>query len=171
MEKSVDGSLSLMFKCSWELLFFTSKDTEVFKADRDKLFASNEKQIDNHTLMLNMLHSNMSGMCTYYCRGVFKKIFWCGCCSVLIVVAKKATKGTELQFLCAQGILQGERVEDHKMMFTRHLHLPQSYIQAILYIYKTDYMMSLTPSTLTSVCIFSILFSINFLMSWQGEFV
>ena len=161
MEKSVDGSLSLMFKCSWEMLFFTSKDTEVFKADRDKLFASNEKQIDNHTLMLNMLHSNMSGMCTYYCRGVFKKIFWCGCCSVLIVVAKKATKG----------ILQGERVEDHKMMFTRHLHLPQSYIQAILYIYKTDYMMSLTLSTLTSVCIFSILFSINFLMSWQGEFV
>ena len=144
------------------MLFFKSKDTEVFKADRDKLFASNEKQIDIHTLMLNMLHSNMSVtvMCTYYCGGVFKKIFWCGCCSVLIVVAKKATKGTELQFLCAQGILQGERVEDHKMMSTRHLHLPQSYIQAILYIY-----------TLTSVCIFSILFSINFLMSWQGEFV
>ena len=173
MEKSVDGSLSLMFKCLWEMLFFKSKDTEVFKADRDKLFASNEKQIDIHTLMLNMLHSNMSVtvMCTYYCGGVFKKIFWCGCCSVLIVVAKKATKGTELQFLCAQGILQGERVEDHKMMFTRHLHLPQSYIQAILYIYKTDYMMSLTLSTLTSVCIFSILFSINFLMSWHGEFV
>ena len=49
MEKSVDGSLSLMFKCLWEMLFFKSKDTEVFKADRDKLFASNEKQIDNHT--------------------------------------------------------------------------------------------------------------------------
>ena len=27
-----------------------SKDTEVFKAGRNKLFASNEKQIDNHTL-------------------------------------------------------------------------------------------------------------------------
>ena len=31
MEKSVDGSLSLMFKCSWEMLFFKSKDTEVFR--------------------------------------------------------------------------------------------------------------------------------------------
>ena len=31
--------------------------------------------------------------------------------------------------------------------------------------------MSLTLYTLTSVCIFSILFSIHFLMYWQGEFV
>ena len=30
------------------------------------------------------------------------------------------------------------------MMFTKHLHLPQSYIQATLNIYKTDYMMSLS---------------------------
>ena len=64
-----------MFKCSWEVLFFESKDTEIFKADRNKLFASNERQIDYHTLMLNMLHSNMSAVCTYHCRGVFKKIF------------------------------------------------------------------------------------------------
>ena len=40
--------------------FFLSEDTEVFKADRNKLFASNEKQPDNHTLMFDMLHSNMS---------------------------------------------------------------------------------------------------------------
>ena len=52
--------MSLMFKCSWEMLFFESKDTEVFKADRNKLFASNEKQTDNPTLMLDMLHSNIS---------------------------------------------------------------------------------------------------------------
>ena len=32
-----------MFKFSWEMLFFESGDTEVFKADRNKLFASNEK--------------------------------------------------------------------------------------------------------------------------------
>ena len=100
-----------------------------------------------------------------------KNIFWCDCCSLLIFVAKKARKGTELQFLCTQGTLQGGRVEDHGMMFTRHLHSPQLYIQAILYMYKTDYMMSLTHYILISVCIFSILFSIHFLMCWQGEFV
>ena len=68
--------MSLMLKFSWEMLFFESGDTEVFKADRSKLFASNERQIDNHTLMLDMLHSNMSVVCTYHSRGVFKKIFF-----------------------------------------------------------------------------------------------
>ena len=64
--------MSLMCKCSWEMLFFLfSEDTEVFKADRNKLFASNEKQTDNHTLMLDMLRSNMSVVCSFYCRGVF----------------------------------------------------------------------------------------------------
>ena len=32
------------------MLFFESGDVEVFKADRNKLFANNEKQIDNHQL-------------------------------------------------------------------------------------------------------------------------
>ena len=100
-----------------------------------------------------------------------KNISWCGCCSFLIFIAKKAGKGTELRFLSTQGTLQGGRVEDHRLMFTRQLHSPQLYIQAILYIYKTDYLMPLTLYTLTSVCIFSILFSIHFLMCWQGEFV
>ena len=54
----------VMVKCSWEMLFFESEDTEVLKADRNKLFASNEEQIDNHTLLLDMLHSNMSVVCT-----------------------------------------------------------------------------------------------------------
>ena len=103
--------MSLMLKFSWEMLFFESGDTEVFKADRSKLFASNKRQIDNHTLMLDMLHSYMSVMCTYHCRGVFKKVFF-----------------------VTQGNLQGERVEDHRMMFTWHLYLMQSYIQAVLYI-------------------------------------
>ena len=53
--------------------FFESEDTEVLKADRNKLFASNEEQIDNHTLLLDMY-----------------KYLWCGCCSLLIFVAKKA---------------------------------------------------------------------------------
>ena len=59
------------------MFFFESGDTEVFKADRSKLFASNKRQIDNHTLMLDMLHSYMSVVCTYHCRGVFKKVFFC----------------------------------------------------------------------------------------------
>ena len=83
-----------MFKFSWEMLFFESGDTEVFKAARNMLFASYEKQIDNDTLMLDMLHSYMPVLFTYNCRGVYKKCF-----SLLIFVAKKATKGTELQFL------------------------------------------------------------------------
>ena len=70
-----------------------------------------------------------------------KNIFWCCCCSLYIFVAKKVGKGTELQFLCTQGTLQGGRVEDHRL-FTKQLRSPQLYIQAILYTYKTDYMMS-----------------------------
>ena len=31
------------------MLFFESRGTGVFKDDRNKLFASNEKQTDNHT--------------------------------------------------------------------------------------------------------------------------
>ena len=77
------------------MLFFKSKDTEVFKADRNKLFASNEKQTDNHTLMLDMLHSNMSVVCTYHYRGVFhEKYFLVWLLSLSIFVAKKAGKGT-----------------------------------------------------------------------------
>ena len=90
--------MSLMLKFSWEMLFFESGDTEVFKADRSKLFASNKGQIDNNTLMLDMLHSYMSVVCTSHCRGVFKKV----------------------SFFVTQGNLQGERVEDHRM-FTWHL--------------------------------------------------
>ena len=82
-----------------------------------------------------MFHPYMSVLCSFHCRGVFKNIFWCGCCSLLIFVVKKATKGTELQFLCTQNTLQGGRVEDLRMMLPGHVHLPQSYIQAILHIY------------------------------------
>ena len=65
--------MSYVFKCSREMLFFESEDTEVFEVGRNKLFARNEKQTDNHTLMLDMLHSDMSVVCTYHndCRGVF----------------------------------------------------------------------------------------------------
>ena len=53
------------------MLFFEREDTEVFEAGRNKLFARNEKQTDNHTLMLDMLHSNMSVMCTYHWKILF----------------------------------------------------------------------------------------------------
>ena len=49
--------MSLMLKFLWEMLSFESGDTEVFKADRSKLFASNNRQIDNHTLMPDTLRS------------------------------------------------------------------------------------------------------------------
>ena len=65
---------------------------------------------------------------------------------MLISVAQKAIRGTSgLEFLFTQGTLQCSRVEDHRMMFTRQLQLPQFLIQEILYTYKIDYMMSLTP--------------------------
>ena len=38
------------------MLFVESGDTEAFKADRNKLFVSDEKQIDNYTIRLDMLH-------------------------------------------------------------------------------------------------------------------
>ena len=82
--------MSLMFEFSWEMLFFESKDTDVFKADRNKLFATNEKQIESHTLMLDMLHSYMAVVLTYHCRGVLKKIVRYGFCSLLIFAAKKS---------------------------------------------------------------------------------
>ena len=59
---------------------------------------------------------------------------------------------TELQFFVHMAPSnKGGRVEDHRMMFNMHFHLPQSFIQAILYIDKTDCMMSETLYTLTSV--------------------
>ena len=160
-------------KCSWELLFFDSKDTEVLKADRNKLVASNEKQTDKFIpyCLTCITQTCQLSVSTIVKVSVMKNISWCGCCSLLIFVAKNAGKGTEVQFLWTQGTLQGGRVEDHRLMFTRHLHRPQLYIQVILYIYKTDYMMSLTLYTLTSVCIFFTLYSIRFLMCWKGEFV
>ena len=90
------------------MLFFESEDTDVFKADRNKLFASNEKQIDDHTLMLDMLHSNMSVVCTYHCRGLFKKFFWCGCCSLLIFQPKKLPKALNFNFYVHKALYKVE---------------------------------------------------------------
>ena len=59
------------------MLFFESGDTEVFKSDRNKLYASNKRKIDNHTLLLDMLHSYMSVVCTYMIvEASLKKFFF-----------------------------------------------------------------------------------------------
>ena len=129
MEKPVAGSSCLFFNLFMGNAFLWKQGYRCFQSwYRNKLFASNEKQIDSHTLMLVMLHSNMSVLCTYLYIGAFKKIFWCGFCSLLIFLAKKATKGTELQFLCTQGTLKGGRVENHRMMFTIGTCIHHNYI-------------------------------------------
>ena len=48
-----------MFKCSWEMLFFESEDTEVFKLIEIRCLQAMKRYI-----MLDMLHSNMSVVCT-----------------------------------------------------------------------------------------------------------
>ena len=146
--------MSLMLKFSWEMLFFENGDTVVFKADRNKLFASNKKQIDNHTLMLDMLHWYMSAVCTYHWRGVLKKFFfytrqppgW---------KSRRPWNDVYLAFVLTAIIYSSSIL---------HIYI-------YIFIYITDYMMSLTLYTPISECIFFILFSIHFLMCWQGEFV
>ena len=105
------------------MLFVENGDTEAFKADRNKLFVSDEKQIDNYTISFDMLHLYMSVVCTYNCRGIFKNIFGVAILFFVGLCSQTATKGSELQFLCTQGTLQGRRVEDHRMMCIRHLCL------------------------------------------------
>ena len=66
---------------------------------------------------------------------ILNETFWCGRFSLSILVTFCAKNYCVPTFLCTRDILQGGRVEDYRMMFTRHLHLLQSYIQAILYLY------------------------------------
>ena len=126
------------------MFFIESGDTEVFKTVWNKLFASNNELIYNHTLILDMtcfIHTCQLSMATDV--EVFLKILFVWLLFFVDICRKKSTKGAELQFLCTQGTLWGGRVEDNKIMLTRHLHLLQSYIQAIHNIDKTDYMMYL----------------------------
>ena len=90
------------------MLLFESRDTGVLKDDRNKLFAGNEKQIDNHTLMLDIF-THTCQLCVPTIIKVSKNTFWCGCCSLLIFLAKKAAKGIELQFLYTQGTSKVEQ--------------------------------------------------------------
>ena len=87
--------------------FFESGDTEVFKIAGpqwellvhylfiylfitwNKLFARNEKKIDNHTLMLDMIHSYISIVYTHHWSAVFKIVFWYGCCSLKFLVLEQ----------------------------------------------------------------------------------
>ena len=68
--------MSLMFKFSWELLFLESRNTEILNAAGNKLFVSNEKHIEIHTIMLDMLYSHMSELCTPTIVEVSLKVFF-----------------------------------------------------------------------------------------------
>ena len=85
--------MSLMLKYSWEMLLFESGDTGVFKADRNKLFVSNKRKVNNHTLICF----------PHTCQL---------CVPAIIEVSLKRF------FFFTQGNLQGGRVEEHRMMFT-----------------------------------------------------
>ena len=66
----------LMFKFSWEVLFLERRDTEILNATGNKLFVSNEKHIGIHTIMLDMLYSYMSELCTPTIVEVSLKVFF-----------------------------------------------------------------------------------------------
>ena len=119
-----------------------------FKADRSKLFASSKRQIDNHILMLDMLHSYMSVVCTYHCRGVFKKVFFCYTRQPSGWKSRRPQNDVYLAFVLNAIIYSSS---------TLHIY---NWLHDVLTLY--------TP---ISECIFSKLFSIYFLMCWQGEFV
>ena len=98
-----------MFKFSLErFFFFESKDTGVFKDVRNKLFANNEKQIDNHVLMLYMLPAQCY-TCQLCVPTIVEGVRGGEASSevgkanhstslLLIFTTEKVTKGAELQF-------------------------------------------------------------------------
>ena len=76
--------------------------------------------------MLDMLHSYMSVVCTYHCRGALKNIFGHGFCFLLIFFAKKKLlKALNFNFYEHKVNFQGGRIEEHRIMCIKHLHLPQ----------------------------------------------
>ena len=54
-----------ILKCVLKNVHYYYYYMEVFKAARNKLFATNEKQINNYTLTLDTLHSCRSVVYTY----------------------------------------------------------------------------------------------------------
>ena len=128
--------MSLMFKFSWEILFFETRDAGVFKDDRNKLFASNKKQINNHTLCLTCFIYT----CHLYIPTTvvvsLKRFFLVWLLFFVNLCGQKSCWRHWTSIFMYQGSVtfQGGRVEDHRMMFMRHLHLLQSHIQVKLYI-------------------------------------
>ena len=100
--------MSLMFKCSWEMLFFESEDTEVSKLIEISCLQVMKSKLTITPRCLTCFTQTFQLCVPIIVEMSFmKNIFWCGCRSLLIFVAKKVCKGTELQFLCIQGTLQG----------------------------------------------------------------
>ena len=100
--------MSLMFKCSWEMLFFESEDTVVSKLIEISCFQVMKSKLTIIPRCLTCFTQTFQLCVPIIVEMSFmKNIFWYGCRSLLIFVAKKVGKGTELQFLCIQGTLQG----------------------------------------------------------------
>ena len=106
--------MSLMLKFSWEMLFFESGDTEVLK-----LIEISCLQVIKGKLTVRLTKSGCLTCFTHICQL---------CVPTIVEVSLKRF------FFFTQGNLHGGRVEDHRMMFTWHLYLLQSYIQVVLYL-------------------------------------
>ena len=57
------------------MLFVENEDTEAFKADRNKLFVSDEKQIDNYTISFDNCFTCTCQLCVPTIVVVSLKIF------------------------------------------------------------------------------------------------
>ena len=132
--------MSLMFTFAREMFFFESGDTEVLKADRNKLFAS--------------------------INGKLTIIPQCLCVTTIVEVSLKSSF---LFYTRQPPEWKSRRLWND--VYLAFVHTAIIYSSRTLHIYITYYMMSLTLYTPISECISSILFSIYFLMCWQGEFV
>ena len=86
-------------------------------------------------IMLHILHSYMLVCVTTIVEVSFKIFFGVAVVLCWSLYPKKLLESLNFNFyLCKLGDLPGGGVEDHRMMFTGHLHLLQSYIQGIFYI-------------------------------------
>ena len=117
------------------MLFFESGDTGVFKADRNKPFASNKRLIDNHTLILDMLHSYMSVVCTYHCRGVFEKVFFFYTRQPPGWKSKRAQNDVYLAFVLTAIIYSSSTLPNYMMSYPFHPYIRMHILHTVLYIF------------------------------------
>ena len=135
-EKPVAGIFNMpsTFQFSWEMLFFEREIKNFLKLlEISCLQVRNSKLII--IIMLHILHSYMLVCVTTIVEVSFKIFFGVAVVLCWSLYPKKLLESLNFNFyLCKLGDLPGGGVEDHRMMFTGHLHLLQSYIQGIFYI-------------------------------------